>query len=73
MKLQVSPNLSSGTSDVVLLMGVLLLFVEVGQFQVQRLMEQLEILQTYLDIAVFPEPILPSAGAVQRIIDFVVA
>ena len=36
----------------------LLLFVEVVQFQVQWLIEQLEILQTSLDIAVFPETTL---------------
>ena len=44
--------------DVVLLVEGLLLFVEAVQFQVQRLIEQLEILQTSLDIAVFPEPTL---------------
>ena len=55
--------------DVVLLVEVLLLFVEVDQFLVQRLIEQLEILQTSLDIAVFPKPILSSADAVQRILD----
>ena len=42
-------------SDVVLLVEVLLLIVEVEQFLVQRLIEQLEILQTSLDGAVFPE------------------
>ena len=41
--------------DVVLLARVLPLFVEVDQFQVQQLIEQLNIFQTYLDIAVFPE------------------
>ena len=56
-------------SDVV---EVLLLFVEVVQFLVQWLIEQLEILQTSLNIAVFPEPIL-STAVVQRILDFVVA
>ena len=50
--------------------GVLLLFVDNDHFLVQ---EQLEILQTTLDIAVFPEPILSSADVVQRILDFDVA
>ena len=59
--------------DVVLLGEVLLLFVEVYQFLVQRLIEQFEILQTSLDIVVFPEPILSSADVVQRILDSVVA
>ena len=39
--------------DVVLLVEVLLVFVEVDQFLVQRLIEQLEILRTSLDIVVF--------------------
>ena len=58
---------------VVLLVEVLLLFVEVDQFLVQRLIEQLEILRTFVDIAVFPEQVLSSADVVQRIVDFVVA
>ena len=53
-------------------MEVLLPCVEVDQFLVQRLVEQLEI-PASLDIAVFPEPILSSADVVQRILDFVVA
>ena len=36
-------------------------------------MEQFEIIQTFLDIAVFPEPILSNADVVQRIVGFVVA
>ena len=59
--------------DVVLLVEVLLLFVEVDQILVQRLIEQLEFLQTSADIAVFPEPILPGSDVVQHILDFVVA
>ena len=51
---------------VVLLITILLLFVAVDQFLVQRLIERLEILQTSLDIAVFPEPILPGADVVQQ-------
>ena len=43
--------------DVVLLVDVLLLFVEVEQFLVQRLIKQLDIFQTSLGIALFPEPI----------------
>ena len=57
---------------VVLIVEFMLLDVEVDQFLVQRLIEQLEILQT-LDIAVFPAPILSSADVVQRILDSVVA
>ena len=49
------------------------LFVEVVQFLVHWLNEQLEILQTFLEIGVSPEPILSSANVVQRILDFVVA
>ena len=59
--------------DVVLLAGVLPLFVEVDQLLVQHPIEQFEILQTSLDILVFPEPILSSADVVQHILDFVVA
>ena len=59
--------------DVELLIESLLLFVEAVQFQVQRLIEQLEILQTSLDIAVFPDQACQSADAVQRLLDFVVA
>ena len=58
---------------VVLLVEVLFLFVEVVQFLVQRLIGQLGILQTSLNIAVFPEPILSGADVVHRIVDFVVA
>ena len=46
---------------VVLLAEFLLLFVEVVQFLVQWPNGQVEILQTFLDIAVSPEPILSSA------------
>ena len=59
--------------DVVLLVEVLLLSVDVNQFLVHRLTEQLDILQTFLDIVVFPEPILSSADVAQRVLDFVVA
>ena len=59
--------------DVVLLVVVLLLFVKVEQFLVQRLIAQLEILQTSIDMFVFPEPVLSSADVVQHILDFVVA
>ena len=59
--------------DVVLLVKVPLLFVEVDQFLVQQPIEQVETLQTFLDIAAFPEPIQSSADAFQQIIDFVVA
>ena len=45
----------------VLFFEVLLLFVEVDEFLVQRLIERLEILRTSHDIAVIPEPILSSA------------
>ena len=58
--------------DVVLLVDFRLLSVEVDQFLVQLLIEQLEIPQTSLDI-VFPEPSLSCADSVQRILDFVVA
>ena len=59
--------------DVVLLVRVLPLFVEVDQCQVQQSIEQLEMLQISLAIAVFPETILSSVVAVQHDIDFVVA
>ena len=59
--------------DLVLLVVVLLLFVEVDQFLVQQLIERFDILRTSLGIAVIPEPILSSADAVHRILDFVVA
>ena len=58
--------------NVVLLVEVPLFLVEVDQFLVQRLIEQLEILQTSLDIAVFPEPILSSADVTQHTLEFVV-
>ena len=48
--------------DVVLLVEVMVLCVEFDQLLVQPLVEQLEILQTSLDIAVFLEPILSSLG-----------
>ena len=58
---------------VVLPVQILLLIVDVDQCLVQQPTEQLGILQTSLDNAVFPEPILSSADVVQRILDFVVA
>ena len=58
---------------VVLFGEVLHPFVDVVQFLVQWLNQQFEILQTFLDIAVFPEPILSNADVVQRILDFDVA
>ena len=58
--------------DIVLLLEVLLLLLEVYQFLVQRLIEQLKILETSLDIAVFLEAILSSDDVAQRILDFVV-
>ena len=39
-------------------------------FLVQRLLEQFESLQTSLDVAVLPEPILAGADAVQHLLDF---
>ena len=57
---------------VVRLEKFLLLFVEVDQFLVQRLIEQLGTLQASLEIALLPEPILSYADVVQRIIDYVV-
>ena len=59
--------------DVVLLVEILLLSVEIDQFLVQRLIQQLEILQTSLDMAMLPEPILSGADVVQRILDVVFA
>ena len=64
--------LLSDDFDVMLLVEVLLLFVEVVQFLVQRLIG-LEIVQTPLDLALFPEPILSSAHVVQHLLDIVVA
>ena len=43
--------------DVVLLVEVLLVFSELDQCLVWRLVDQLEILQTSLGIAVFPDPV----------------
>ena len=63
-------NLVVHFCDVALLVEVMLLFVEVDQFLVQRLIEQLEILRTSLDIAVFPERNLSSSDVVQHILDF---
>ena len=57
----------------VFLVGVLPLFVEVDQFLVHQPIEQLEILETFLSLAGFPEPILSSADVVQHILDVVVA
>ena len=54
--------------NVVLLERVRLLFVEVDQP-----IEQFEILQTFLDVAVLPEPVLSSVDVVQHVLDFVVA
>ena len=59
--------------DASLLAEVRLLSVEVDQVLVLRLIQQVEILHSSLDIAVFPEPILSSANVVQRILDSVVA
>ena len=56
-----------------LIVEVLDLSDEVDQYLVQRLIEQLGILQTSLDFAVFPEPILSSADVAQLILDTVVA
>ena len=50
------------------LVKILLLFVEVNQFLVQRLVEQLEILQASLDKGVFLEPILSNAAVVWHIL-----
>ena len=47
---------------------VLLLFVEVDPFLVQWQTEQFEILQTFLDIAVFLESILSGANVVQFVV-----
>ena len=59
--------------DVVLLGEVLLLFVGVIQFLVQQPIEQFEIIQESLDIAVFPEPVLSKAHVVQHILGSVLA
>ena len=56
--------------DVVFLVEILILFVEVDELS-SGLTEQLEIILTSLDIAVFPEPILSNADVVQRVVDFV--
>ena len=53
-------------------MRVVPLCVEVDQCVVQQPIEQFEILETFLEIAVFPEPILSNADVVQHILDFVV-
>ena len=58
--------------DALLLASGLPLFVEVDQLPVQQPTVQFEILQTFLDIVVFPHPILSSAEVVQHILDFVV-
>ena len=57
---------------VVILVRVHLFLVEVAQFLFQQPIEQFENLLTFLDIAVFPEPILSSADVVQHILDSVV-
>ena len=57
--------------DVAFLVKILLLCVQVVQFLVQWLNEQLEILRKSLGIAVFPEPTLSRADVVQHILDFV--
>ena len=56
--------------DVVLLVEVLLGFAEIDPFLVQQPIEQFEILQTSLDVAVFPQPILSTADEVQHILGF---
>ena len=58
---------------VLVFLEVLLLFLKIDQLLVQWLIEQLEILQTSLNVAAFPEPILSTADVVLRILDFVVA
>ena len=50
---------------------ILLFFVEVSQCLLQQPTEQSDIFHTFLDIAVFPEPILSSGDVVQHILDFV--
>ena len=40
---------------------------------VQQSIELIEILEAFLDIAVFPEPILSSADVVQHMLDVIVA
>ena len=49
------------------------LFVEVDQFLVQQTIEHFEILDTFPNIAVPPDPTLPSADVVQHILDLVAA
>ena len=61
------PIFLSHCCDVVLFVEVLLLFVGVDRFLVERLIE------TSLDIAAFPAPILSSAVEIQRLLDFVCA
>ena len=56
-------------SSLILLVEILSPFVEVDQFLVSQLIEQLQILQVSLHIAVFPESILSSADARQRVLD----
>ena len=82
MKLQVCPTHSSIIEREILLfhdLGTFLLvrvfhlLVKVEKFLVQQPIQQFEILQTSLDIAVFLEPIFSSADVVQHILDFVVA
>ena len=68
--MMVHQMLLSHYCDVVLPVKVLLVSVEVDQFPVERLIEVLEVLQTFLE---FPEPILSSARVFQHILDFVVA
>ena len=45
---------------------------EIDQLLVQQPTGQFEILQSFLDIAAFPEPVLSSADPVQHILNFVV-
>ena len=59
--------------EVVLVEEVLLLFVEVDPCLVRQPVGHPEILQTSLEIAVLPQPILSSADEDQRILDFVVS
>ena len=73
MKIPVGIFLSPLNCGIVIFVEVDLLFVEVDQCLVQRLIEQLEIFQTSLDITVFPEPTLSSADVLQHTLDFVVA
>ena len=68
-----SPILLFHNYEVVLLVSVLPLFVEVDHFLVHLSIEQFEILETSLDVAVFLGPIVSSAVVVQRTLVFVVA